>query len=99
MALPRFSIPRRTLPSTLILRNVQLQIDPPERHRYAQGGASSQNVAGTLTGNHLGDVQFDGTISDGGAKWQFSGTSLGMELSPELGKALPGKPHGPVDLF
>ena len=90
--------PQKNPSSTFILRDVQLQIDSPEQSESAPG-QMVRMVSGTLTGNHLGEVQFDGSISEGGAQWQFTGTSRGMELSPELGAALPGEPHGPVDLL
>ena len=91
--------PRKNPTSTLNFRDMNLEIASPDEVAHDGSGRSVRKVKGTLSGDHLGQVEFTGSITDGGAQWSFEGSINGLKLSPELGQSLPGDPHGPVDLL
>jgi hypothetical protein len=85
-----FFDPLRNPTSTLVARDVHLEIVPQRRAAAPGQPADCHQVRGFMMGDHFQRIEFTGQIADGGRRWQFTGTADGVELCPELHAALPG---------
>jgi hypothetical protein len=71
---------------TLTLRDVNLVLSPPEN---AGATAPGRRLRGTLSGDYLHRVRFEGTVDPDSEQWTVGGMVEGLEISPELRDALP----------
>lgn len=79
--------PLKNPASTLTLRDVNLRItapDEPGPHPHAR------KLQGTLTADHVQQVDVEGTLDVGRWAWTIGGSIEGMDVSPQLRDALPG---------
>ena len=80
------------------LRDVNLRLGAPERplaegpgmeKPSAENGPAVRLLSGSLTGDHLRQVEFTGEVDPSTSSWDIGGVVEGLELSPELCAALP----------
>jgi hypothetical protein len=86
--------PLKNPSSTLTLRDIHVKIRP-------RGDAPSRvlDVQGYVVGDYLQRVEVVGTIEPDAARWTFSGTVDGLEISPELRHALPEPLAGSLEVL
>ncbi len=83
-----FFDPLKNPPSTLTLRDVNLQLKPiPDDKSPSDQWA--MEVRGYLGGDHFQRIEISGRFEPGLAGWDVSGTLSGLNISPELREALP----------
>lgn len=83
-------------PSRYSLRDVNLSITP----ELADDGTISDNLAtirGSLSADHLRQVQFAGELDREKVTISLAGNLQGLDISPELHAALPGQLDGPLE--
>lgn len=77
-------------PSTTIsYHDLQLAIAPAVAGTPQAIGTNPLQIQGTFTGEHLRQVDVEGTIADSGQRWLLAGRVDALELSQELFEALP----------
>lgn len=76
--------------SRLTLRDANLEFAPATNTVPGRDGRRPLGVHGRMTGDHVRRIDIDATFDHGGTAWLASGAVEGLELSPELGRALPG---------
>jgi hypothetical protein len=82
--------PLKNPSSTLTLRDVNLVLSPLEASAQQPGlTPDTRRVQGTLTGDHLRRIEFEGLADLQQNVWAVRGTVEGLNLSPELQAALP----------
>lgn len=84
--------PTRTPASTLVLRDINLLISPPEAVASpdpARPAPATRRIRGTLTGDFVRQVVIEGVAASDGSGWSFGGSIEGLEVSPEFREALP----------
>jgi hypothetical protein len=79
--------PLKTPASTLTLRGVRGTLSPPDP---ASPNPPARKFRGTLSADHLRGVELEGVVDPHALQWAVGGTIEGLDLSPELGLALPG---------
>lgn len=85
--------PSKTPAGTLRLRDIQLTLWPPDAGTppgTPAGTSPMQRVRGTLGGELVRRIQFDGWVNPRQQLLDLGGTIEGLEVSPELRAALPG---------
>lgn len=90
-----FFDPLRNPTSTLALRDVYLQISP-----QTSGVGDEPDVfavRGFMTGDFFQRIEFEGQLSEDGLNWRLTGSTEGLDLSPELYASLPGPLAEKVD--
>ncbi|MBN2021238.1 MAG: AsmA-like C-terminal domain-containing protein [Pirellulales bacterium] len=78
--------PTRDPPARYVLRDANLTIAPAEG---AAGASGARTIRGTLTGDHLHHIEFEGTIDPERGTWQIAGLIEDLAISPDLCDALP----------
>jgi len=79
--------PLKSPASTFTLRNVNFTLRPPGS---SDPVGTARKLQGTLVGDHLRRVGFEGEIQMDGGGWTIGGVLDGLEVSPELRNSLPG---------
>ncbi len=80
--------PQKNPAGSLTLRDGNLKVTRGEA--AASGGRRRLNIRGQLAGDHLQRIELEGTFDPTGGAWEFTGKIDGLEVSPELVRALPG---------
>jgi len=81
--------PLQTPCSTLMLRDVNLTLFPPNAPRHGETASTVRKLQGTLSGDHLHQVELEGEVDLQRKSWAISGSIEGLDVSPELRDALP----------
>lgn len=71
-------------PGLYVLRDFNLHMAAP-----AQLAGGPRELRGTLTGDYLRRIEFTGRFDPDTSKWDIGGVIEGLEISPELGAAVP----------
>lgn len=85
--------PTKTPPSTWTLRDVNLTVEPSAN---SGEGCDVRTLRGTLSGDHLGRVEFEGVIDVAEGRWSIAGMVDQLDVSPELRDALPAVAAEPL---
>jgi hypothetical protein len=80
--------PQKNPSSTLTLRDVNLTLGVPEASAGQEG--APRKLRGTMTGDHLRQVELDGVFDPMRESSSLGGTIHGLDISPDLCRALPG---------
>lgn len=80
---------RGTAPSTVMLRDVQIHVDGSPTVASAGKGQSARSFRGTLTGDFVRRIDFEGTADGNGPRLRVSGAVDSLEFSRECLAALP----------
>jgi hypothetical protein len=81
--------PTRNPSTSVAVRDVNLTVKPCDDSVSGAAGGRNYAVQGTLTGDMVRQVGFSGTFDPWVSRWSLAGTAEGLELSPELYRALP----------
>jgi len=79
--------PLKTPASTFTFRDLNLTVQPPE---VLENGETGSRIQGTLAGDHLRRVGFEGLIRPADQGWTIGGVVDGLDIAPELQDSLPG---------
>jgi len=82
--------PLRRPASTLTLRALNAVLVPAAGPEVVGPAAHTRRFQGTVTGDHLRQVVFSGTLDIVRQSWTVEGTIDKLDISPELRAALPG---------
>jgi len=82
--------PQKSPSGTFTLRDVNLSLIPADDCAAPQPASDTRTLQGTLTGDHLRQVAFEGTVDLRANSWSLGGSIEGLEISPDLREALPG---------
>jgi len=78
---------RKNPTSVLALRDIQISVTPPTP--TADGSVALWNLRGTMTGDFLRRIDFEGSIDPSELRARLSGRADSIEFGPELQSALP----------
>jgi len=81
--------PQKNPSGTLTLRDVNLTLTPPETSGTAGQSEGPRKLCGTMTGDHLRQVELRGVVDASRKSWSIHGSIEGLDVSPELLKGLP----------
>lgn len=74
----------------LVWRNLELEVLPEEDHA-SDGQGGLRHFRGSVTGEAIRRIEFEGTAAAGGQRWTLAGRAEGIQWSPELRRALPAE--------
>lgn len=80
---------RGSTPSTVAFRDLQIRVDGGRTVSSSTGGQSLRTFRGTLTGDFLRRLDFEGTVDAAGPRIRVSGAIDSLEFSREFLAALP----------
>jgi len=75
--------------STLTLRDINLVLSPLPAAEEPGPTPGTRKLQGTLAGDHVRHVEFQGLVDLQRQVWSISGAVEGLDISPELHSALP----------
>jgi len=78
--------PLKTPSSTLTLRGWCVTLSPPDP---ASPNPQARKFRATLSADHIRGVELEGQVDPRALQWSIGGTIEGLDISPELGDALP----------
>jgi AsmA-like C-terminal region len=82
--------PLKPRSSTLILRDLNVNISPAQLSASDAGAAGKRNVQGVLASDYFRRVEFHGSMDAINGCFSLSGEVEGLQISPELNDSLPG---------
>ncbi|MEN6498555.1 MAG: AsmA-like C-terminal region-containing protein [Thermoguttaceae bacterium] len=83
-----FVDPVKSPPAKFTVRDLNFVLAPPEETPQPAPGMHLRKLQGTLTGDFLRQVAFEGLVDPHGTQWTIAGTTECLEMSPELRDAL-----------